>query len=140
LRNPFATAALAIVLAVHPVHAQTSPLVGSWRGYVDLNGLSVTLDLVLQADGHYSEQEVSAYGGTMQIGSWFAGNGMLQLRVEDYEPKQHMVYHGTGTTGGYTTMEPSAPPPGGTYSVQMLSQDSFVLQDQGGSVRFDRVY
>ena len=128
--------------ALSTAEAQQNPYVGAWRGVVTMNGLAITMDLIMQPDMRFSEQEATYAGVSMQTGTYIIAGDQLTLNVEDFEPKTHPVYHPTGTVGGYFTYEPNAKPPGGTYRVRFLSADSFIVRDVYylGEMRFDRVH
>lgn len=138
LRNALAIALFLTTLSA--AEAQQNRFVGGWRSVIVLNGAEITINLVMQPDMRFSEQETSYAGMTMQTGTYFVNAGEVTLNVEDWEPKTHSVYHPTGTTGGYYTQEPSARPPGGTYQVQFPSANIMMMRDVnfGGEARFDR--
>ncbi len=134
-------AAIAIVLAtISTAEAQDDRLVGSWRGVVYANGYPITINLILQPDKRFTEQEVSNVGMTMQTGAYIVVGDQLTLSIEDWQPKTQAVYHPTGAVGGYYSQEPTAKPPGGTYQCQFLSRDAFIMRDVAfnGEMRFDR--
>lgn len=133
-----AIAAAMAIAAGGAAHAQGSGMAGSWRGFAQ----GVTFNLVVGADGSFSEQEVMGPMMTMQTGVIQpTGPGVVTFVVRDWEPKSHPVYHPTGTVGGYTTQEPNARPPGGTWRVRFEDPNVMTLQDVnlGGSVTFQRL-
>ena len=135
-------AAATLVLAtLSAARAQDERFVGSWRGVVNLNGYPITINLILQADRQFTEQEISSAAMTMQTGTWVVTGDVLTLNVEDWQPRTQAVYHPTGTVGGYYTQEPAAKPPGGTYQCRFLSPDAFTMLDVNthGEMRFDRL-
>jgi hypothetical protein len=133
-----AVGALALLTFGSAAGAQEPSLVGSWRGFAQ----GLTFNLVIGADGSYSEQAIAGSLMTLQQGHiQVVGPGMITFIVEDWEPKTQPVYHPTGTVGGYYTDEPVAKPPGGTWRIQFTSPDSFTMEDVnfGGVIVFNRV-
>jgi hypothetical protein len=138
MRILVAAGALALLIFGSAAGAEEPTLVGSWRGFAQ----GVTFNLVVDADGSYSEQAIAGSVMTLQQGHYqFVAPGIVTFVVEEWEPKTQPVYHPTGTVGGYYTDEPVAKPPGGTWRIQFTSPDSFTMQDVnfGGVVVFHRV-
>ena len=131
------------ILAALPVSqgraARLTPMKGSWRGVFR----GVTLNLVILQDWHFSEQEVSGNIMTMQTGMIReTGEGVITFDIEDWEPKTRMVFHPTGTVGGYNTEERNSKPPGGTYRVSFNGNNVMIFEDLrwGGTVTYYRVH
>jgi hypothetical protein len=131
-----------LVLANLPSRAQTNEFVGQWRGTTAVNGVPVTVSLVMGPDQSYSHQMQMGPYMTLQTGQYaLTGPNILTFNVVDWEPKTQPIYHPTGTVGGYYTYEPTGKPPGGTYAFQFNAPGSMTLRDVnfGGTITFVRV-
>lgn len=122
--------------------AQTNSLVGEWQGVTTANGASITIDLVMGPDQHYSQQVRSGSLMTQESGNYvITGQNVVTFQVVEWEPKTQPVYHPTGTVGGYYAQEPTAKPPGGSFRFQFTSPTALQLQDVnfGGVIAMNRI-
>lgn len=133
-------AILAISAAAVP--AQQNSLVGQWRGVTKGITSDITLTLVFQPNGQYSQLAASVSGQTTQSGPYklVAPNTVI-LSVTDWAPKTQQIYHPTGTVGGYYTTQRVAKPSGGTFAYVFNGPNSMTLTDQvlHGSITMTRV-
>jgi hypothetical protein len=127
-----------LALAVPMLSAQQGSFVGQWRGTV--NG--ITLTLVIQANGQYTQTAQAAAGMTEQSGPWkLAAPNTIIFSVTSWAPKTQQVYHATSPTTGYYATQIVAKPPGATDSYVFNGPNTVVLTDQiyHGSITMTRV-
>jgi hypothetical protein len=118
--------------------AQQNNLVGKWRGVS--NGISLTI--VIQPNGQYSQLVASGTVQTMQAGPYkLVSPNTIVFSVTDWAPKTARVYHPIGTTSGYYTADPVPTPAGGTDTYVFNGPNSMTLTDQmtHGSLTMTRV-
>jgi hypothetical protein len=127
-----------LVLSSVAGYAQQNKLVGKWQGVFR----GITLTIVIQPNGQYSQLAASPTAQTMQSGPYkLLAPNTIHFAVTDWAPKTSQVYHPTGTTGGYYTAEPVPTPPGATDTFVFNGPNSMTLTDRmtGGSITMNRV-
>lgn len=123
------------MLATSPL-AQQNPFLGSW--HATYQGIGVTM--TMGADMRYQQTLAAAVGQTWQTGPYTIRDGLLNLGVDDWEPKTRNVYVPTGTVGGYYAPEVNPKPAGGTFRFRFDGPDTLTLQDVnlGGVITYRR--
>jgi hypothetical protein len=122
--------------------AQQNNLVGQWRGVFRGATMPITITIVIQPNGQYSQLAVSGTVQTMQSGPYkLVAPNTIVFSVNSWEPKTMQVYHATGTTGGYYTAQPTTKPPGATDKYTFKGPNTMILTDElmGGSITMTRV-
>jgi hypothetical protein len=116
-----------LVLAATAAAAQQNIFVGTWRGVSS----GITLTVVIEANGQYSQIAQSRTLMTQQSGPWkLVASDTIVFSVTDWQPKTMPVYHPTGTVGGYYTQEPMAKPPAVMDSYVFNGPNTVTLTDQ----------
>jgi hypothetical protein len=116
-----------LALGATAARAQQNPFVGTWRGVS--NG--ITLTVVIEANGQYSQIAQSRTLMTQQSGPWrLVAPNTIIFSVTNWQPKTMPVYHPTGTVGGYYTQEPMAKPPDVMDAYVFNGPNSMTLTDQ----------
>ena len=119
--------AAAAALSTAALNAQQNSLVGQWRGV--FRGITITI--VIQPDGQYSQVAQSGTLMTQQSGPYrLAAPNTIIFSVIEWEPKTMPVYHPIGTTGGYYTYEVTAKPPDAMDTYVFKNPNTFILTDQ----------
>lgn len=126
---------LALLTLATP-RAQPNPFLGRWNATYQGIGITMTMG----ADMRYQQTLTAAVGQTWQTGRYAVADGLLNLGVDDWEPKTRNVYVPTGTVGGYYVPEANARPAGGTFRFHFDGPNSLTLQDVnfGGVVTYTR--
>jgi hypothetical protein len=118
--------------------AQQNSLAGKWRGVYR----GITLTIVIQPNGQYTQTAVSGTVQTMQSGPYkLVAPNTIIFSVTEWEPKTMQVYHPTGTAGGYYSTEQASKPPGATDKYVFNGPNSMTLTDlmNRGSIPMTRV-
>jgi hypothetical protein len=113
-------------------------LAGQWRGVLK----GITLTIVIQANGQYTQTTQSGTLMTEQSGTYvLVAPNTIIFGVTDWAPKTLPVYHPYPNGGGYYTEQPTTVPPGGTDSYVFKGANTLILTDQvmHGSVTMTRV-
>jgi len=133
-------AVVAAVLALSPASAQQNQLAGTWRAFIQMNGMAIQDTLVLQPNGNYSDQQVAGMMMTMQTGRYVVRGNMISLEVVDWQPRTQNRYV-AGAYGGNYVSEPTAKPPGGTYTFTFNAPNAMTWQDVNfhGIAHYQRV-
>jgi hypothetical protein len=124
-------------LVVTPISsAQPNPFQGSWQA--TYQGIQVTM--TMDANMRYQQTLAAAVGQTWQTGHYTVAGGILNLDVDNWEPKTRNVYVPTGTVGGYYLPEANARPAGGTFRYHFDGPDMLTLHDAnlGGTITYTR--
>lgn len=119
-------------------NTNSNSLVGQWRGVYR----GITLTMVIQPNGQYTQTAQSGSVMTLQSGTYkLIPPNTIGFVVIDWQPKTMSVYHPTGTVGGYYTQEPLAKPPGSVDTYVFKGANTVVFTDQmmHGSITFTRV-
>lgn len=127
-----------LLLGAMAAAAQENSLVGTWRGVYQ----GITLTIVIQADGQYTQTAQSGTLMTEQSGPYqLSAPNTIVFSVTNWSPRTQQIYHPTGTVGGYYTSEPTAMPPGATDSYVFNGPNTLTLTDQvmHGSITLTRV-
>ncbi len=126
------------VLGATAAAAQQNNFVGQWRGVYQ----GITLTLVIQANGQYTQTAQSGTLMTEQSGPYtLAAPNTIIFSVTDWQPRTQQIYHATGTAGGYYVTQPTAKPSGATDSYVFNGPNTVTLTDQvmHGSITLNRV-
>jgi len=106
---------------------QQSSLVGQWRGVYS----GVTITIVIQANGQYSQLAQSGTVMTQQSGPYkLVAPNAIVFSVTDWAPKTMPVYHATGTAGGYYVQQSMAKPAGAVDTYVFKGANTVILTDQ----------
>ncbi len=121
---------LPVVLALGALDAaaQQNSLVGTWRG---VSG-GITVTVVIQANGQYSQLSQSSIVTTQSGPYRLVAPNTIIFSVTDWSPKTMPVYHPTGSDGGYYAQEPMAKPAD--------TMDAYVFNDPNTVTFTDQVY
>jgi hypothetical protein len=120
------------------VPAQQNSLVGQWRGVFK----GITLTIVIQSNGQYSQLAQSGMLMTQQSGPYkLVAPNTIIFSVTNWAPKTQQIYHPTGTVGGYYTTQVVAKPSGATDTFVFNGPSTITLTDQmtHGSIILTRV-
>jgi hypothetical protein len=112
---------------------------GTWRGFVTVNGMQCTFDLVMMVNGTYNEMGRCGTLATGQSGTYRAfSNGTLSRTVTNWTPRQRYIVGAQVGTGHW---EDNARPPGGTFQVTFSNPNTMIWRDVnfGGSITYRRV-
>jgi hypothetical protein len=114
-------------LVAIPASGATNPFIGTWQTTTVASGIRLTVQLVLNPQGGFSEldQGISPTAGrmmTQETGTYslFAPN-MLRLNVVNWQPKVQCV--------APSGCVPVRKPPGTTYRYRFTSATTFTAQD-----------
>ncbi len=124
--------------AITVCHAQENSFVGQWSGI--FKGIVITYNM--DANYNYNDRVASGSMQTTESGKYhLTAQNVIIFEVQDWAPKTQSVYHATGTTGGFYTQQPTAKPPGGSFSFVFNSPNSVTLTDltTHGSITLNRV-
>lgn len=127
-----------LALGVAAASAQQPSFVGQWRGVYS----GITITIVIQANGQYSQLAQSGTVMTQQSGPYkLAAPNIIAFSVTNWAPKTMPVYHATGTAGGYYTQQPMAKPAGSVDTYVFKGANTVILTDQmtHGSIAMTRV-
>jgi hypothetical protein len=116
----------------------SNSLVGQWRGVYQ----GITITIVIQPNGQYTQTAQSGAGMTEQSGPYkLVAPNTIIFSVTNWQPKTQQIYHPTGTVGGYYTTQRTAKPPGATDSYVFKGANTVILTDQvmHGSITMNRV-
>jgi hypothetical protein len=127
-----------LVLGAAAAWAQQPSLAGQWRGVYS----GITITIVIQANGQYSQLAQSGTIMTQQSGPYkLVAPNTIVFSVTNWAPKTMPVYHATGTAGGYYTQQPMAKPAGAVDTYVFKGPNTVILTDQmtHGSITMTRV-
>jgi hypothetical protein len=119
--------AVAILLMPTISGAASNPFIGTWQTSTTAAGIRLTINLVLNPQGGYSEldQGVSPTAGkmvTQETGTYnLLAPSSLRLNVVNWSPKVQCI-----PPGG---CHPIRKPPGTTYRYRFLNANTFTAQD-----------
>jgi hypothetical protein len=111
--------------------AASNPFIGTWQTTTSAAGIQLTINLVLNPQGGYSEldQGYSPTAGKMvtrETGTYnVMAPNVLRLNVINWDPKVQCL-PGSGAAGGCV---PIRKPPGTTYRYRFTSANTFTAQD-----------
>jgi len=123
--------AVAILLTPAISGAASNPFVGTWQTSTTQMGIQLTIQLVLNPQGGYSELDrgYSRTAGQMmtrETGTYrLIAPNLLRLDVQNWEPKQQCLPGSNGAGGCHVIQKP----PGVTYRYKFTSRNTFTVQD-----------
>ena len=111
--------------------AASNPFIGSWQTATTVAGIQLTIQLVMNPQGGYSELDrgysrTSGQMLTRETGTYrLIAPNLLRLNVQDWEPKEQCLPGSNGAGGCHVIQKP----PGTTYRYRFTSRNTFTVQD-----------